>query len=109
MEMRDIAMDGLLELIADIKAAREQGITGEALASAQNFHRKASFLLDFAEAENSMGFHAPQESSRILLKALEYVRQGQNIMRGTAQPAAAVSTTAETVGSVGAGEAVAAN
>jgi nitrite reductase (cytochrome c-552) len=87
MEMRDTAMDGLMELIADISAARAQGVSGEVLATAQNFHRKASFLLDFAEAENSMGFHAPQESSRILLQALEYVRQGQNTIRGAAGPA----------------------
>lgn len=94
MEMRDVAMDGLMDLIADIKAARENGVSGEPLAMAQNFHRKASFLLDFAEAENSMGFHAPQESSRILLRALEYVRQGQKAIRGELTMAAAAGTDA---------------
>jgi nitrite reductase (cytochrome c-552) len=28
-------------------------------------------------AENSMGFHAPQEATRILAEALDYARQGQ--------------------------------
>jgi nitrite reductase (cytochrome c-552) len=34
-------------------------------------------VLDFAEAENSTGFHAPQEGSRILGRSLDYARQGQ--------------------------------
>jgi formate-dependent nitrite reductase cytochrome c552 subunit len=36
------------------------------LAAAQDFQRKAQFYLDFVEAENSTGFHAPQEAARIL-------------------------------------------
>jgi nitrite reductase (cytochrome c-552) len=39
------------------------------------------FLLDFAEAENSTGFHAPQESARILAKAIDLARQGQLALR----------------------------
>ena len=38
--------------------------------------RKAQFRLDFISAENSMGFHAPQESARILAEAIDYARQG---------------------------------
>ena len=43
-------------------------------ASSEN---KAQFLLDFVEAENSMGFHAPQEAARVLGEASDYARQGQ--------------------------------
>ena len=32
---------------------------------------------DFVAAENSMGFHAPQEAARILGEAIDYARQGQ--------------------------------
>jgi formate-dependent nitrite reductase cytochrome c552 subunit len=32
--------------------------------------------LDFIAAENSMGFHAPQESARILGEAIDFARQG---------------------------------
>ncbi|HEY6880691.1 MAG TPA: ammonia-forming cytochrome c nitrite reductase subunit c552 [Polyangiales bacterium] len=28
-------------------------------------------------AENSMGFHAPQEAARVLAEAIDYARQGQ--------------------------------
>jgi nitrite reductase (cytochrome c-552) len=92
LEMRDIALDALMELIAELRVARAQGMTGENFTAAQDFHRKASFLLDYAEAENSAGFHAPQEASRIVLKGLEYVRQGQNALRGAGLPVAAAET-----------------
>ncbi|MCM2277418.1 MAG: ammonia-forming cytochrome c nitrite reductase subunit c552 [Oligoflexia bacterium] len=40
-------------------------------------HRKAQWRLDFVAAENSMGFHAPQEATRILGEAIDYFRQAQ--------------------------------
>ena len=40
---------------------------------------KAQWRLDFIAAENSMGFHAPQEAARILGEAIDYARQGQSI------------------------------
>ena len=33
--------------------------------------------LDFIAAENSMGFHAPQEAARVLGEAIDLARQGQ--------------------------------
>ena len=33
--------------------------------------------LDFVAAENSMGFHAPQELARILGESIDFARQGQ--------------------------------
>ena len=44
---------------------------------ARDVQRQAQFLLDFIEAENSMGFHAPQEAMRVLAKSIDYSRQGQ--------------------------------
>jgi nitrite reductase (cytochrome c-552) len=38
-------------------------------------------MLDFVEAENSTGFHAPQEAGRILAEAIDYARQGQLALR----------------------------
>lgn len=43
--------------------------------------RRAQFLLDFVEAENSTGFHAPQEAARILGLSLDYSRRGQAAVR----------------------------
>jgi nitrite reductase (cytochrome c-552) len=79
--LRNLAMDALVELIADIKAAREAGRTDEELATARGFQRRAQFYLDFVEAENSTGFHAPQEAARILAESIDFSRKGQNAVR----------------------------
>ena len=39
--------------------------------------RKAQWRLDFVAAENSMGFHAPQETACVLAESIDYGRQGQ--------------------------------
>ena len=80
-QTRNIAMDALVALIADIKAARESGATDAQLAAARDHQRQAQFLLDFIEAENSMGFHASQESVRILALSLDQARKGQVALR----------------------------
>ncbi|MEP9411830.1 MAG: ammonia-forming cytochrome c nitrite reductase subunit c552 [Candidatus Brocadia sp.] len=67
----------LIALIHDLQQAQEFGIPSEQLKSAQALHRKAQWRLDFVAAENSMGFHAPQEAARILGEAIDYARQGQ--------------------------------
>ncbi len=46
--------------------------------------RHAQFRLDFIEAENSMGFHAPQEAARILAESIDLSRQGQIALRDQA-------------------------
>jgi nitrite reductase (cytochrome c-552) len=76
VEMRDMAMDALVELIDALVAAKEKGMPESKLDAARDFHRKASFLIDFVEAENSAGFHAPQEAARIMFQAMDYMRQG---------------------------------
>lgn len=80
-ELRNVAMDAVVELIADIKAAKTGGATDERLTKARDFQRKAQFFLDFVEAENSMGFHASQESARILGQSINFSRKGQLELR----------------------------
>ena len=92
--MRNIAMDALVQLIGDIKAARDGGRTDAELAQARDFQRKAQFYLDFVEAENSTGFHAGQEAMRILGESVNFSRQGQVALRGGIQPARAPTTPA---------------
>jgi nitrite reductase (cytochrome c-552) len=92
--MRNLAMDALVQLIADIKQAREAGRTDEELKSARDFQRRAQFYLDFIEAENSMGFHAPQEAVRILGESINFSRLGQVSLRGAVAPAHATAITA---------------
>ncbi|MGE0370115.1 MAG: ammonia-forming cytochrome c nitrite reductase subunit c552 [Candidatus Dadabacteria bacterium] len=80
-EMRNTAMDALVDLINDIKSARAAGATDAQLAQARDYQRKAQFMLDFIEAENSMGFHADQEAVRILGQSINNSRLGQMSLR----------------------------
>jgi nitrite reductase (cytochrome c-552) len=83
--LRNIAMDALVDLINDLKSSKDAGKSDAELSAARNFQRKAQFYLDFVEAENSTGFHAPQEAARILGESINFSRQGQNALRGKAQ------------------------
>jgi nitrite reductase (cytochrome c-552) len=79
-KLRNVAMDALMDLIQDLKAAKGAGKTDSELAMAQDFQRKAQFYLDFVEAENSTGFHAPQEAARILGESIDFSRKGQKTL-----------------------------
>ena len=83
-EMRNQALNAVVALIDDIKAAKDAGKSDEELAIARNMQRRAQFLTDFIEAENSMGFHADQEAARILTQAVDLARQGQISVRDPA-------------------------
>src|SRR6185503_14360372 len=80
-ELRNVAMDAVIELIHDIGEAKKAGATDDRLTVPRQFQRKAQFFLDFVEAENSMGFHAPQEAARILGNSINFSRQGQIALR----------------------------
>jgi nitrite reductase (cytochrome c-552) len=85
----------IVELFDAIAAARARGATPDQLAPALAFHRGAAWRLDFIAAENSMGFHAPQEAARILGEAIDLARQGQiAAMNAGAPPAATVAPPA---------------
>jgi nitrite reductase (cytochrome c-552) len=84
-EMRNVAMDALIALISDIKAAAAASGNATQLAQARDEQRQAQFFLDFIEAENSMGFHAPQETMRILGLSIEHARRGQIALRTSAR------------------------
>jgi nitrite reductase (cytochrome c-552) len=80
--LRNQAMDALVDLITDLKGAKAAGKTDADLTEAHSFQRKAQFYLDFVEAENSTGFHAPQEAARILGESINFARQGQLVLLG---------------------------
>lgn len=48
-----------------------------AIAELGEFQRAAQWRLDFVAAENSMGFHAPQEMARILAESIDLSRQAE--------------------------------
>jgi nitrite reductase (cytochrome c-552) len=74
-------MDALVELINDIKKKKADAASDTDLAEARQYQRKAQFYLDFVEAENSVGFHAPQEAERILAESINFCRKGQLAVR----------------------------
>jgi nitrite reductase (cytochrome c-552) len=65
------------DMLDAIVAARKAGVPDAGLTGAAALHRKAQWRLDFVAAENSMGFHAPQELARILGETIDFARQGQ--------------------------------
>jgi len=79
--LTEVALDALVELIEDIAAAREAGATDAQLDSARQWQRRASFLVDWVDAENSTGFHAPQEGARLLGESIDASRRGQSALR----------------------------
>jgi nitrite reductase (cytochrome c-552) len=66
----------LMELLDAINEAREEGATDNQLRAALDYQRKAQWRLDYIAAENSMGFHAPQEAARILGESIDYAWKG---------------------------------
>ena len=47
------------------------------LQELENLQRAAQWRLDMVAAENSMGFHAPQEMARLLGESIDLSRQAQ--------------------------------
>ncbi len=91
-EMRNTAMDALVALIADIKSAQAANAPAAQLDAARDFQRKAQWYLDFVEAENSTGFHAPQEAARLLTLSIDASRKGEMALRPvSASPAASLA------------------
>jgi nitrite reductase (cytochrome c-552) len=85
------ALVGLLDAVA---AAKAKGATAEQLGPALSLQRRAQWRLDFIAAENSMGFHAPQEAARILGEAIDFARQGEIAALHAMEPAPAPAAPA---------------
>ena len=93
-ELRNIAIDALLELVDGIERARAADSTNATLEVARRYQRAAQFFADFVEAENSMGFHASQESARILGNSINFSRLGQAALRGESVPSSPLAAAA---------------
>lgn len=76
----------MLQLTREIGSTAGADSANVNLTSARSYQRKAQFLADFIEAENSMGFHADQEAARILAHAINYARLGQSSLRSGFMP-----------------------
>jgi len=68
-----VAIDAIKKAAADPKADATK------IDEARKLHRAAQMRWDFIAAENSMGFHNPEEALRILAAATDLARQAQII------------------------------
>lgn len=84
-ELRGVALDAVTQFIKQLRESKDKIKLPEDLKKAQDFQRKAQFLVDFVEAENSMGFHAPEEALRLLGLSIDFSRQGQNFVNDVVQ------------------------
>ena len=71
-----------VELIRAIAAAEASGASSATLDTARQMQRAGQFRLDYVSAENSMGFHAPQEAARILAESIDFARKGMMALAG---------------------------
>ncbi len=70
--------DAIIEAINVIaEAAQQPNVDAAAVEEARQLHRAAQMRWDFIAAENSMGFHNPDEALRILAAATDLARQAQ--------------------------------
>lgn len=76
------AAAALVDLLNATVAAKERGASEEQLAPVLKMQRKAQWRLDYVYSENSVGFHAPQETARILAEAIDFARQGESLAQG---------------------------
>jgi nitrite reductase (cytochrome c-552) len=71
------AAAAMTEMLDAIRQAQAAGATPEQLAPIFELQKKSMWRLDFVSSENSMGFHADQESARILGESIDYSRQAE--------------------------------
>ncbi len=58
-------------LLAVLATGWAAGVPEQKLEAALKLQRRAQFRADFINAEDSTGFHAPQEAARILAEAID--------------------------------------
>ncbi|HQL40166.1 MAG TPA: ammonia-forming cytochrome c nitrite reductase subunit c552, partial [Anaerolineaceae bacterium] len=58
-------------------AAGDPNADAALIDEARQLHRQSQARWDFIAAENSMGFHNPEEALRILAVATDFARQAQ--------------------------------
>jgi len=71
-EMKNLAGKTIEKAIQEIaKSAKTPGVNEKILDQARTLHRQAQWYWDWMAAENSMGFHNPQEGLYLLGKAVD--------------------------------------
>jgi len=76
-QMLETAQREIAILHLEIGDAIRLGATDQELEKPRDLVRRAQMYWDYVAANNGMGFHAPQESARILTKALKFATDGR--------------------------------
>lgn len=76
-EMLKAAEESVARLHLEIRNALDLGATDAEVEKARHLVRRAQMYWDFIAATNGMGFHAPQESARVLNKSLQLSTEGR--------------------------------
>ena len=71
------AEDVLARAHIDLAAAMQAGVPDEELAPLRQLVRHAQFRWDFVASNNGMGFHAPQECTRLLGDSRELAQEAR--------------------------------
>jgi nitrite reductase (cytochrome c-552) len=71
------AAAALTDMLDAIRTAQAAAVPAAEVAELHALQRRAQWRLDFVASENSMGFHADQETARVLAEAIDYARQAQ--------------------------------
>ena len=88
MAHMDRAANAMTEMLDAILEAKAAGASEEDLKPVYELQRKAMWRLDYISSENSRGFHADQEATRILGESIDYSRQAQAMALRLRAPAA---------------------
>lgn len=76
-ELLDRAQDTLASAHLEIGAAMKRGATDAELETPRTLVSRAQMYWDYVAANNGMGFHAPQETARVLGKAIDIGQQSR--------------------------------
>lgn len=78
-QLTELAAGAMTDMLDAIVEAKKGDLPAETVAELDRLQRKAMWRLDFISSENSRGFHADQESARILAESIDYSRKAQAI------------------------------
>lgn len=81
-EMLIEAENALVSLHLSIGEAKAKGATDEELAKPRELVSLAQMYWDYVSANNGMGFHAPQETARVLAKSISISNEGRLVLAG---------------------------
>lgn len=76
-QMLEAAQESITRLHLEIGDAIRLGATDAELERSRSLVSRAQLFWDYVASNNGMGFHAPQETARVLTKALQFATDGR--------------------------------